>query len=422
MESKSLLSLVILASLLSITAANTLIATTAPFVAQLYIPNIPRPRHMILDPAGDVLVTSATMSRVTAIRETNHGNGTVTVTTTIIVTGTGLGLNHGIAYFNGFLYASSPTQVFRWPYTPGQFHAVNAAAVQIVINGIPNVQGHSTRSLLFDSQGRLYVTIGTQTNATPSPHRSRILRFNLALIQFLPIPFGNGEIIAHGCRNTLGIGFNANEVLFAVDMGADSLNRPDINALWGQNPGDEMNKIALPYGRHFGFPDCWSVFNLPGHTPRTQFAWPFAGVNLAAMDAWCQNPANNIPPVASFPAHASPMSIEFYNGASCGVNGGFPCTALDEAIVTFRGGWHAGIPHGYKVSWYRFNRAIEEPTGEVIDVLFSPVATNSCNACLRPAGAVFNRNGHLLVSADTTNEIFRVAHNTQLPIVINVNI
>lgn len=68
------------------------------------------------------------------------------------------------------------------------------------------------------------------------------------------------------------------------------------------------------------------------------------------------------------------------------------------------------------------NRATETPTGEAIDVLFSPVAVNSCNSCLRPAGAAFNRNGHLLVSADTTNQLFRVAHNTQLPTIINVTL
>jgi glucose/arabinose dehydrogenase len=414
------LSLFLLATLLSYAVAQTVIATTAPFVAQVYVPNITRPRSLLLDSFGDVLVTSATQSRITAIRETNNGNGTVTVTTRVIVDGAGLGLNHGIAFYGGFLYASNPTTVFRWPYTPGSFNLINQNTRQTVIQGIPSVQGHSTRTIEFDRQGRLYVAIGTQTNATPSPHRSRILRFNNLGNQFLPIPFGNGEVFAHGCRNTVGLGFNANDVLFGVDMGADQLNRPDVGAVWGDNPGDEMNRHALPTNRHFGFPDCWSVYRLPGTPQSSQFAWPFAGVNLAAMDTWCRNPANNVPPVLSFPAHSSPMSIDFYDGTNCGVNGGFPCAAIDEAFVTFRGSWHAGIAHGYRVTWYRFNRATETPTGEVIEVLFSPIATNSCNACLRPAGAAFNRNGHLLVTADTTHEIFRVAHNTVLPTIINV--
>lgn len=156
-------------------------------------------------------------------RETNNANGTVTVTTRIIVDGAGLGLNHGIAFYGNFLYASSPTQVFRWPYTPGSWALINQATRETVIQGIPSVQGHTTRSLSFDRQGRLYVAIGTQTNATPSPHRSRILRFSNLASQFLPIAFGTGEVFAHGTRNTLGLGFNANDVLFGVDMGADQV-------------------------------------------------------------------------------------------------------------------------------------------------------------------------------------------------------
>lgn len=419
---KSPLALLFLASMLSYSVAQTQIATTPPFVAQLYVPNVTRPRSLILDLAGDVLLTHATQSRITGIREVNNGNGTVTVTTRIIVDAPGLGLNHGLAFYGGFLYASNPTTVFRWPYTPGSFQQIAPNQQQIVVQGIPSVQGHTTRTLSFDRQGRLYIAIGTQTDANPSPHRSRILRFNNLANQFLPIPFGNGEVFAHGCRNTVGLGFNLNDVLFGVDMGADQLNRPDVGAIWGDNPGDEMNKHDLPTNRHFGFPDCWSVYRLTGTAPSTQFAWPFAGVNLGAMDTWCRNPANNVPPLLSFPAHSSPMSISFYDGTNCGVNGGFPCTAVDEAFVTFRGSWHAGIPHGYRVTWYRFNRATETPTGEAIEVIFAPNAVNSCNACLRPAGATFNSNGHLLVSADTTGQIFRVAHNTVLPTVINVTL
>lgn len=186
---------------------------------------------MILDPAGDILVTSNTQSRITAIRETNNGNGTVTVTTRVIVDGAGLGLNHGIAFANGFLYASNPTTVFRWPYTPGSFLLINQNTRQTVIQGIPSVQGHTTRTLSFDRQGRLYIAIGTQTNATPSPHRSRILRFTNLGNQFLPIAFGSGEVFAHGTRNTVGLGFNTQDTLFAVDMGADmvKINYQNIN-------------------------------------------------------------------------------------------------------------------------------------------------------------------------------------------------
>ncbi len=75
----------------------------------------------------------------------------------------------------------------------------------------------------------------------------------------------------------------------------------------------------------------------------------------------------------------------------------------------------------YKCKLFPFNyRNQELPTGELVDIIYSPNATNSCNSCLRATGVVFNRNGHLIVSGDTTNEIFRVAYNTALPVISNV--
>lgn len=37
------------------------------------------------------------------------------------------------------------------------------------------------------------------------------------------------------------------------------------------------------------------------------------------------------------PAHSAPLSIEFYKGTNCGVNGAFPCEAINDAFVAFRG-------------------------------------------------------------------------------------
>lgn len=37
------------------------------------------------------------------------------------------------------------------------------------------------------------------------------------------------------------------------------------------------------------------------------------------------------------PAHSAPISFVFYDGVNCGVNGGFPCEATNDAFVAFRG-------------------------------------------------------------------------------------
>lgn len=68
-----------------------------------------------------------------------------------------------------------------------------------------------------------------------------------------------------------------------------------------------------------------------------------------------------------------------------------------------------------------FFRNEELPTGEIVDVIFAPNPRNSCNECIRPVNAVFNKAGHLIVTADATNEIFRVAYNAQLPIITQID-
>lgn len=154
-------------------------------------------------------------------RETNHGNGSSTVETTTILDGAGLSLTHGIALHNGYLYASSAIRVYRWPYKPGQFSLINRNTMETVITNITQTSaGHSTRTLIFDDVGRLYISVGSQNNIDPDSYRSRIRRFTIDL-QFLPIPFNNGEIFADGCRNTVGLGFSATGTLYGVDNGSD---------------------------------------------------------------------------------------------------------------------------------------------------------------------------------------------------------
>jgi len=415
---KSTVLVTVLAFVLTFTCATD-IQTTDPFVGQLYVSSIGQPRGLLLDSFGDILVLGRSESKIFAIRETDHGNGSSTVRTTTIVDGRDLRLNHGIAFNNGYLYASSNNIVYRWPYEPGQFRSVDGNTVETVISGMDSSGHHITRTMVFDSYGRLYVSIGSDDNVDQDSRRARIRIFSL---QSLPIPFGSGEVFADGVRNTVGLAFDSNEVLFGVDNGPDLLNRPDLGGeIWPENPGEEMNKFTLAPGTHYGYPYCWTAYNLSGYESGAQFAWPMAVNDGVHTDEWCRNPNNNAPPIWSMPAHSAPLSIEFNKGSNnCGVNGSFPCDSTGDAFIAFRGAWHEGVTYGYKVSWYKFNKVEGLPTGEIVDVIFAPNTRHDCNTCLRPVNAIFNKAGHLIVTADATNEIFRVAYNTELPVITNV--
>jgi glucose/arabinose dehydrogenase len=109
------------------------------------------------------------------------------------------------------------------------------------------------------------------------------------------------------------------------------------------------------------------------------------------------------------PAHCAPLGIEFFKGQSCGVNGAFPCSMEGNVIVAQRGSWNRDIPSGYKVMMYPFNNG--NPTGEEVTVAYDDNPPGNW----RPVNAVFNQNGHLLVSSDSQGHITKVTYGSPPP-------
>jgi glucose/arabinose dehydrogenase len=149
-------------------------------------------------------------------------------------------LNHGLALNEGYLYASSDQFVYRWPFSDSTtFDEVGD--MEIVIENI-NADGtggapfgHTTRTLVFDESGRLYVSVGSASNVDPDSYRSRIRRF--LLTEDFPINFLDGEVFADGLRNEVGLAFDGSGALWGVENGADRLFRNDLGGdIHNDNP------------------------------------------------------------------------------------------------------------------------------------------------------------------------------------------
>lgn len=142
-------------------------------------------------------------------------------------------LNHGLAIHKVYIYASSDTTVYRWSYTGTEFATIGSEEI-VVENmnadgqgGAP--QGHQTRTLAFDQNDRLYISIGSNANVDPDSYRSRIRRFDIYNESVvLPLDFQNGEVFADGLRNEVGLAFDSFGVLWGVENGADKLFRSDL--------------------------------------------------------------------------------------------------------------------------------------------------------------------------------------------------
>jgi len=315
-----------------------------------------------------------------------------------------------VTYRDGFIYVSSSTTVYRWPYVAGSRRLVTEPPTTIITNLPTGGHGSDGHTLIFDSQGRLYINIGSLANVDSNSDRSRIVRVNLN--QQFPIVYPTGtELFADGVRNECGLDFDRNGILWGVENGADNLNRPDLGGdIHNGNPSEEMNKFDKAPGQHYGYPYCFSTHNLPGTPAGTQFAWPSFMNDGVHTDEWCRNTANNQGPAFPMPAHVAPLGIQFYK--SCTGAGAFPCTAVSDAFVAMHGSWNSDVKVGYKVVQYVFDKTTLMPTGETLDILFDQ---NLENPGLRPVNVVFDRDGHMIVTSDSSNDIIRVYHAQQPP-------
>lgn len=324
-------------------------------------------------------------------------------------------LNHGLAVYDGYIYASSDTIVYRWSFTDETFTEIGPE--EIVINNI-NADGnggaplgHTTRTLAFDSMGTLYVSVGSDQNVDPDSFRSRIRRFpNLSPSDF-PIDFLTGEVFADGLRNEVGLAFDKFGVLWGVENGADNLRRGDIGGdITNDNPAEELNRFPEEMaGSHFGYPYCWTEYLLPEEYAMgrgTVWAWPDFLNDGTVTDEDCRN--NYVGAEVSMQAHSAPLGITFYEwkepderpAACANAAGAFPRDMDGYAFIGFHGSWNRDIPTGYKVVYVAMDengRAVGE---EPVDLLAHAGAGARWDDGFRPVDVDFDACGRLLVSSD----------------------
>jgi len=318
------------------------------FCATEWIGGLGSPRQLVHADNGDVLVLEASKNQVTVIWEEDG-----VVRTNPLANAPGI--NHGVAINNQLLYASSPTTVYRWRYIAGQRNPLGTP--EVVINNIPS-GGHFTRTMIFDSNGLLHVVIGSASNVDTNTARTVIRQFNVNNVPNGGLNWNSGVIYAQGLRNTAGLGFDSQGRLWGVDNGVDSLNRPNIGGdIHNNNPSEEVNLIH-PAGNFYGYPYCWSEYNLPvyGQGAGTQWAHPNFMNDGTHTDAWCRTTTNVVPPVWNLPAHTAPLDIKFYYGDS------FPPQYKGGAFVALHGSWNRQPPAGYRVVFLPFTSGL--PTGQ----------------------------------------------------------
>lgn len=296
-----------------------------------YASGVTHARGLLFAPNGDLLVAGG--ADVKVLYDTD-GDG-VSAASERSTFASVPGGNHGIALTATHLYASSASTVYRWTYTAGQRTATGNP--ETVVQGI-GTGGHSTRTLVIDSQNRLYVSIGSAgnldsaTGTTPPQSRALIRRYDLANIPSGGYQVGAGELFAAGLRNEVGLTMDGQGRLWGVENGRDNLLGTDHY----DNPAEEVNLFdpAKP-GRNYGYPFCWS---------EGQWTDPLAGgpgtqhndtdMPGSFTETMCQDPNVVVPPAFALRAHLAPLDIVEYTGSA------YPAEFRGNLFVTSHGSWN----------------------------------------------------------------------------------
>ncbi len=342
------------------------------FSISVFAKGLGSPRVMVLDPAGNLLVSIPHQGRVVALPDRNS-DGTADAVVTVI---SGLNRPHGLAFRCApecRLYIAEEDQVSVNSYDQKDLKAVKEKKIA----DLPRGGNHVTRTLLFlpkPNNDQLLVSVGSSCNVCIEKDWRR------AKILVVPAEGGSPKTFASGLRNAvfMTVRPKTNQV-WVTEMGRDFLG-DDL-------PPDEVN--IMEQGRNYGWPFCYGKnvhdddFD-PGHSQT------------------CREP-ETVPSYIDIPAHAAPLGLAFFPEK------GWPEEFRNDLLVAYHGSWNRSIPTGYKIVRYRLDKEGKYRSAEDF---VSGWLTREGNSLGRPVDIMIQPEGTIFVSDDKAGVIYRITRSS----------
>ena len=387
------------------------------FCATIVADSLPRPRHLVVAPNGDVFVSLLGIGQGGAgggfvgLRDTN-GDGRADRQERF-----GEAPSSEVILHGGFLYVGAPTSVLRYALRPGELRP--SGRPDTIVADLPT-GGHGLRTFVIDSSGALLLNVGSRTNACQERDRQREsrgidpcaeLETRAGIWQFRTDrrqTQADGERFATGIRNAVAMGIDPiDRALYVVQHGRDQLyaNWPALfdSVMSAETPAEELFRVER--GDDFGWPYCYYDLQL-----RRKVLAPEYGGDGRSVGR-CAGKKGN---VGAHPAHWAPNALLFYSGSQ------FPARYRSGAFIAYHGSWNRqpALPQsGFNVVFQpiRAGRAVGEY--EVFaDGFFAEEARlaarpNQAPPGLkrhRPTGLAMGPDGSLYISDDGMGRIWRV--------------
>lgn len=318
-------------------------------------------RGLALGPDGSVYVSQSSRNQITRLVDAN-GDGVPEQQTVVLQ---GLNQPHGMAFRDGWMYVANTNAVVRFKLDASNLPTGAPQTIATYTWG----SGHSTRSIVFGTDGALYVSIGSSCNICEerTPDRASVMRFD---------PNGaGGRVFSSGLRNAVGIAVHPATGKIWVSQNERDNIRPDHE----NTPPEEIN--ILEDGAHYGWPYCHS-----NRVPNPEYGDPAKCVNTK-------------PPALMIQAHSAPLGMSFLNGATKLATG-----YRGDLLLALHGSWNRDQPTGAKVVRVRIANGL--PTS--YEDFITGWQTAAGDRWGRPVDVVVTRDGAVLVSDDMGDIIWRV--------------
>jgi glucose/arabinose dehydrogenase len=366
-------------------------------------------RHIAVNTNGDIYVKLERLKDGKGIIVLRESGGKAQV-----VNSFGNFAGSGIAIKNGYLYATTDDEVFRYKFNEKNEIDPNQEPEKI-ITGLVNRRQHAAKTIALDNAGNIYVNIGAPSNSCQIKDRENgslgqdpcpILKDAAGIWQFKADKanqtYADGERYATGLRNCVGLFWNDKlNALFAMQHGRDGLFQmfPGMyNAEQGAElPSEEM--FMIKKGGNYGWPYCYY-----DQFQKKQILAPEYGGDkkkvgrCSVMDT----------PVMAFPGHWAPNAILFYTGNQ------FPAKYKNGAFIAFHGSWNRAPlkQKGYNVVFVPFKDGKVSGDYEVFAEGFKGAEDleSPGDAVTRPCGLAQGADGSLYISDDVKGTIWKIEY------------
>lgn len=390
-------------------STDVTISLPSGFSSTVIAKNLGQARHLTINSNGDIYVKLGRLKNgkgIIRLRDKN-GDGKIDDTSSF-----GGYAGTGIALKNGYLYASSNSEVFRYKMNGIEPDATHP---ETVVTDLVDQGQHNSKSITLDNNGNLYVNIGAPSNACQEQDRATgaqgqdpcpLLEKAGGIWQFKADgqkqSYSEGVRYATGIRNVVGLNWNtATNTLFVMQHGRDGLQDyhfyPDSVSV--ELPAEEMLEVSK-VGDNFGWPYCFYNQFEGKKVLNPEYGGDAKKVGRCA---------DVKPPVVAFPGHMAPNGLLFYTGTQ------FPERYRNGAFVAFHGSWNRAPLNqkGFFVAFVPFKDGKPSGDWEVFASGFAGKAdiASPSQAVYRPCGLAQGPDGSLYVSDDVKGAIWKISYN-----------